>query len=166
MKRLAALLFLISSTLMFAQTQIDPTYQIAWNLLTGSGAPSISCTQNGNYTVYPYGAEWGQSYQDTTNNVRVQLHNVWMGEESTHNRRHADRRTQRHQRIVLRHRRGWHYEPCHYRRCKRFLHWALRQGRRHRMRQSRWRWYYHKRTYSGGNRVERRRVRPSMVQRQ
>jgi hypothetical protein len=70
MKRLAALLFLISSTLMFAQTQIDPTYQIAWNLLTGSGAPSISCTQNGNYTVYPYGAEWGQSYQDTTNNVQ------------------------------------------------------------------------------------------------
>jgi hypothetical protein len=69
MKRLAALLFLISSTLMFAQTQIDPTYQIKWNFLSGSGAPSISCTQNGNYTVYPYGAEWGQSYQDTTNNV-------------------------------------------------------------------------------------------------
>ncbi len=79
MKRLAALLFLISSTLMFAQTQIDPTYQIAWNLLTGSGAPSISCTQNGNYTVYPYGAEWGQSYQDTTNNVRYNCTSTgWM----------------------------------------------------------------------------------------
>ena len=64
---------------MFAQTQIDPTYQIAWNLLTGSGAPSISCTQNGNYTVYPYGAEWGQSYQDTTNNVRYNCTSTgWM----------------------------------------------------------------------------------------
>ena len=75
MKRLAALLFLISSTLMFAQTQIDPTYQVAWNLLTGSGAPTITCTQNGNYTVYPYGAEWGQSYQDTTNNVEYKCTN-------------------------------------------------------------------------------------------
>ena len=69
MKRLAALLFLISSITCFAQTQIDPTYQIQWNLLSGSGAPSITCTQNGNYTAYPYGAEWGQSYQDTTNNI-------------------------------------------------------------------------------------------------
>ena len=70
MKRIALFLFLILSVInCFAQTQIDPTYQIQWNLLSGSGAPSISCTQNGNYTVYPYGAEWGQSYQDTTNNV-------------------------------------------------------------------------------------------------
>jgi len=70
MKRIALFLFLIFSSIpSFAQTQIDPTYQIQWNLLSGSGAPSITCTQNGNYTVYPYGAEWGQSYQDTTNNV-------------------------------------------------------------------------------------------------
>jgi hypothetical protein len=70
MKRIALFLFLILSVITcFAQTQIDPTYQIQWNLLSGSGAPSITCTQNGNYTVYPYGAEWGQSYQDTTNNV-------------------------------------------------------------------------------------------------
>ena len=70
MKRIAALLFLILSVITcFAQTQIDPTYQIRWNLLSGSGAPSITCTQNGNYAIYPYGAEWGQSYQDTTNNV-------------------------------------------------------------------------------------------------
>jgi lysophospholipase L1-like esterase len=70
MKRIALFIFLILSVITcFAQTQIDPTYQIKWNLLSGSGAPSITCTQNGNYTVYPYGAEWGQSYQDTTNNV-------------------------------------------------------------------------------------------------
>ncbi len=70
MKRIALFLFLIFSVIAcFAQTQIDPTYQIQWNLLSGSGAPTISCTQNGNYTVYPYGAEWGQSYQDTTNNI-------------------------------------------------------------------------------------------------
>ena len=70
MKRIALFLFLILSVInCFAQTQIDPTYQIQWNSLSGSGAPSITCTQNGNYTVYPYGAEWGQPYQDTTNNV-------------------------------------------------------------------------------------------------
>jgi len=70
MKRIALFLFLILSVInCFAQTQIDPTYQIAWNLLSGAGAPTITCTQNGNYTVYPYGAEWGQSYQDTTNNA-------------------------------------------------------------------------------------------------
>jgi len=70
MKRIALFLFLIFSAITcIAQTQIDPTYQVAWNLLTGAGAPTITCTQNGNYTVYPYGAEWGQSYQDTTNNV-------------------------------------------------------------------------------------------------
>lgn len=80
MKRIALFLFLILSAITcIAQTQIDPTYQIAWNLLTGSGAPSISCTQNGNYTVYPYGAEWGQSYQDTTNNVRYNCTSTgWM----------------------------------------------------------------------------------------
>ena len=80
MKRIALFLFLILSAITcLAQTQIDPTYQIAWNLLTGSGAPSISCTQNGNYTVYPYGAEWGQSYQDTTNNVRYNCTSTgWM----------------------------------------------------------------------------------------
>jgi hypothetical protein len=70
MKRIPLFLFLILSVInCFAQTQIDPTYQIQWNLLSGSGAPSMTCTQSGNYTVYPYGAEWGQSYQDTTNNV-------------------------------------------------------------------------------------------------
>jgi hypothetical protein len=70
MKRIALFLFLILSVInCFAQTQIDPTYQIQWNSLSGSGSPSISCTQNGNYSVYPYGAEWGQPYQDTTNNV-------------------------------------------------------------------------------------------------
>jgi len=70
MKRIALFLFLILSTITcFAQTQIDPTYQIAWNLLSGAGAPTITCTQNGNFTVYPYGAQWGESYQDTTNNV-------------------------------------------------------------------------------------------------
>ena len=52
MKRIALFLFLIFSAITcFAQTQIDPTYQVAWNLLSGSGAPSIACTQNGNYTV-------------------------------------------------------------------------------------------------------------------
>jgi hypothetical protein len=70
MKRIPLFLFLILSVInCFAQTQIDPTYQIQWNLLSGAGAPTITCTQNGNYTVYPYGAEWGQSYQDTTNNA-------------------------------------------------------------------------------------------------
>ena len=73
MKRIALFLFLILSVInCFAQTQIDPTYQIQWNALAYPGAPAangITCTQNGNYTVYPYGAEWGQSYQDTTNNV-------------------------------------------------------------------------------------------------
>lgn len=70
MKRIAIFLFLILSVITcFAQTQVDPTYQIQWNKLSGPGAPSITCTQNGNYTVYPYGAEWGQPYQDTTNNV-------------------------------------------------------------------------------------------------
>jgi len=80
MKRIALFIFLILSVITcFAQTQIDPTYQVAWNLLTGSGAPSNSCTQNGNYTVYPYGAEWGQSYQDTTNNVRYNCTSTgWM----------------------------------------------------------------------------------------
>ena len=80
MKRIALFLFLIlSAVASFAQTQIDPTYQIQWNLLSGSGAPSITCTQNGNYTVYPYGAEWGQSYQDTTNNVRYNCTSTgWM----------------------------------------------------------------------------------------
>ncbi len=76
MKRIALFLFLILSAITcLAQTQIDPTYQIQWNLLSGSGAPSITCTQNGNYTVYPYGAEWGQSYQDTTNNVEYKCTN-------------------------------------------------------------------------------------------
>jgi hypothetical protein len=70
MKRIALFLFLVlSAVACFAQTQIDPTYQIQWNLLSGSGAPLITCTQNGDYTVYPYGAQWGQSYQDKTNNV-------------------------------------------------------------------------------------------------
>lgn len=73
MKRIALFLFLIlSSITCFAQTQIDPTYQIQWSLLSGSGAPTISCTQNGNYTVYPYGAEWGQSYTDTSTNPKTE----------------------------------------------------------------------------------------------
>ena len=43
MKRIALFLFLILSAITcLAQTQIDPTYQIAWNLLTGAGAPTIT----------------------------------------------------------------------------------------------------------------------------
>ena len=52
---------------------IDPTSQIQWNLGTGTGSPGsngINCTQNGSYATFPYGAQWGQTYTDTTGNVQ------------------------------------------------------------------------------------------------
>ena len=44
---------------------IDPTSQIQWNLMTGTTAPTATCTQGGQYTNFPYGAQWGQSYLNT-----------------------------------------------------------------------------------------------------
>ena len=52
---------------------IDPTAQIQWNLGSGNGSPGsngINCTQNGSYTTFPYGAQWGQTYTDSTGNVQ------------------------------------------------------------------------------------------------
>lgn len=63
-------LFLAGCATLRAQgPTIDPTGQIQWNLSTGSGSPGsngINCTQNGNYSTFPYGAQWGQTYTDTT----------------------------------------------------------------------------------------------------
>jgi hypothetical protein len=43
---------------------MDPTSQIQWNLSTGSGPPTATCTQTGQYVTFPYGAQWGQMYTD------------------------------------------------------------------------------------------------------
>ena len=44
---------------------IDPTSQIQWNLMTRTTAPTATCTQVGQYTNFPYGAQWGQPYLNT-----------------------------------------------------------------------------------------------------
>jgi hypothetical protein len=73
--RLSLSLFLLgAATAACAQAPtIDPTAQIQWNLGTGSGSPGsngINCTQNGSYATFPYGAQWGQTYTDTANNLQ------------------------------------------------------------------------------------------------
>jgi hypothetical protein len=50
-----AMLAMMSIGAALAQTKIDPTQQINWPLITGSGAPSISCTA----------VNYGQPYQNT-----------------------------------------------------------------------------------------------------
>ena len=60
--------FLLLSALIPAWGQapeIDPTGQIQWNLATGTTAPTATCTQNGQYATFPYGAQWGQPYLNT-----------------------------------------------------------------------------------------------------
>jgi hypothetical protein len=47
--------------------QIDPTSQIQWNLGVVTTLPN--CTQNGQYTTFPYGAQWGQHAIVSSTNV-------------------------------------------------------------------------------------------------
>jgi len=57
MKRLITAVLLIGSSLLAsAQTQINPLTQVKWTTLTGSGAPTISCTS----------VNYGQPYTDIT----------------------------------------------------------------------------------------------------
>jgi hypothetical protein len=55
----AICLLLATAAIARAQVdQIDPTSQIQWNLGVVTTLPN--CTQNGQYSTFPYGSQWGQ----------------------------------------------------------------------------------------------------------
>jgi hypothetical protein len=67
-KLLLSFFLMVASYPAIAQVdQIDPTSQIQWNLGVVTTLPN--CTQNGQYTTFPYGAQWGQHAIVSSTNV-------------------------------------------------------------------------------------------------